>query len=64
MNANLMTAKQESFLLALCNQVTGQSHRYLSQHRALLGISSTGMARISKAEASALIGQMKAKAGH
>lgn len=63
MNANAMTAKQESFLLALCNQATGQQHRYLSQHRDLLGISSTGMQRITKAEASALINKMKVKAG-
>lgn len=58
---NAMTAKQEQFLLALCNQVSGQAHRYLSQHRDLLGVSSTGMARISKTEASALINKMKAK---
>jgi len=61
MTSNAMTAKQEQFLLALCNQATGQAHRYLSQHRELLGISSSGMQRITKAEASALISQMQAK---
>lgn len=57
-----MTRAQADYLLVLCNKVSGESYGYLGQHRELLGISSTGMQRITKGQASALIDKMKARA--
>lgn len=59
----MITAKQESYLLSLANQVSGRSDRFLSQARDILGLSSFQLARITRAQASALIDELKARAG-
>lgn len=58
----MMTEKQASFIISLCNKISGAQQSYLSQHRNLLGWSSFQLQRgISKAEASAKIDELKAQ---
>ncbi len=58
-----MTEKQESLIVRLANQLTGQTWpRYLSQHKDFLGLSSSACKRITVAQASAIIDDLKARA--
>jgi hypothetical protein len=56
-----MTAKQEQFIVSLCNQLTGERYRFVSQHRNFLDLSSSKCQRLSKTEASAIIDELKAR---
>lgn len=58
----MITEKQEQYIVSLCNQLTGKRERFISQHRDFLGLSSSKCKRLSKAEASAIIDELKAKA--
>ena len=59
---NKMTHKQASFIVSLANKATGQRHGFISQHRDFLGLSSSKCQRLSTAEASAIIDELKAAA--
>lgn len=57
-----MTEKQEAYIVSLANQLTGQTWpRYISQHKDFLGLSSSACKRVSKAQASAIIDDLKAR---
>ena len=58
------TEKQINYLLTLCNRLTGDTARFLSQHRQTLGLASSKCSRgLSKSEASAIIESLLAKVG-
>jgi hypothetical protein len=55
------TEKQLDYIVSLANRVTGDRHRFISQHRNLLGLSTSKAARLSKTEASAIIDELAAR---
>ena len=60
---DLITAKQESYLISLCAKVSGRQYRMLAQYRDITGWTSWQSQRgITKAMASAKISELKGRA--
>ena len=62
MKAAKATDKQLDYLLSLINKSTGSNHKYFSQARHELGLSSRQADRVTKYEASSMIEEWKEKA--